>query len=247
MKNKLLHILVFLLSISCAAYDINDAGYNIIVVVEDEEEIELEIEETEELIEAEPDVDLGYLWTTPGDRPIMRRDAHFRRLQLALTRICVSEAGFQYRTMDCRLIYEVLTYWSADHTTLTMGNMRRYSGKTFDRDRTDHRRWIAFLNSNFSEPTGWRESQDIPWSSVRDNFRRLYNYVGYLIRYPQPNPCTVELHHWGARGFRRREHLGQGWILVQCDGAETLNDFWSLPRRNEYPWCVPGNRSCNFL
>ena len=32
-----------------------------------------------------------------------------RRLQLALAQVCVHESGFQVRTLDCRMMYEVLS------------------------------------------------------------------------------------------------------------------------------------------
>lgn len=180
--------------------------------------------------------------------PVLPLDRHTRHLQLALAQLCVSESMFQTRTLDCRLIYEVMRHWSADGMTLTMRAMRRYSRLTYDRGRTDSRRWIAFLNHDFTEPQGWAEDQTVPWSAARDDFRRVYNYAGYLIRYPQAYPCTTQVHHWGARGFRRREHLREGWILVDCGGEETMNDFWTMPSRNhpETNVCYAGERACGL-
>jgi len=150
---------------------------------------------------------------------------------------------FQVDTLDCRLIYEVIRYWSLDHRTLTMRAMMRYSRLTYDRTRTDRRRWIAFLNESFTEPSGWRDDQAVPWSAVRGHFRRVYYYAGYLIRFPQTIPCPVPVHHWGARGFRRREHLREGWHLADC-GEETMNDFWTIPDRHTSGVCYPMNRTC---
>lgn len=178
--------------------------------------------------------------------PVLPSDRHTRQLQLALAQLCVSESMFQIRTLDCRLIYEVMRHWSLDNT-LTMRSMRRYSRLTYDQTRTDHRRWIAFLNHRFTEPQGWTEDQTIPWSGVRADFRRVYDYAGYLIRFPQSYPCTTQVHHWGARGFRRRQHLREGWILVDCGGEETMNDFWTMPSRNnpETNVCYAGERVCS--
>jgi hypothetical protein len=181
--------------------------------------------------------------------PVLPRTDRVRYLQLALAQLCVSESMFQARTLDCRLIYEVMRYWSPGDI-LTMRAMRRYSRLTYDRTRTDPRRWIAFLNHGFTEPEGWSEDQTVPWSAVRGDFQRVYDYAGYLIRFPQAYPCTTQIHHWGARGFRRREHLREGWILVDCGSGEeeTMNDFWTMPSRNnpETNVCYAGERICEI-
>lgn len=150
----------------------------------------------------------------------------FRRMQLALARICVSESGFQTRTNDCTLIYHALRTRSRTGE-VTMGIMRAYSGRTFDRSRTDRHRWIAHLDHNFREPSGWSETVTIPWSTRREGFEQVYNHVGDLLRSRPANTCGVRIDHWGARGFRRELHLSNGWELVNC--GETLNDFWTIP------------------
>lgn len=149
-----------------------------------------------------------------------------RRMQLALARICVSESGFQTRTNDCTLIYHALRTRSSTGE-ITMGIMRAYSGRTFDRSRTDRHRWIPHLSHNFREPNGWSETVTIPWSARREGFVAVYNHVGNLLRTRPENTCGVRIDHWGARGFRRDLHLSNGWRLVEC--GETLNDFWTLP------------------
>lgn len=162
----------------------------------------------------EPDIDLPTL----------------RRMQLALARICVSEAGFQTRTNDCTLIYHALRTRSSTGD-ITMGIMRAYSGRTFDRSRTDSHRWIPHLDHNFREPHGWRETVTIPWSTRRGGFIEVYNHAGNLIRSRPENTCGIRIDHWGAPGFRRELHLSNGWQLVEC--GETLNDFWSMPVSEE--------------
>lgn len=162
----------------------------------------------------EPDMDLSTL----------------RRMQLALARICVSESGFQTRTNDCTLIYHALRTRSSTGE-ITMGIMRAYSGRTFDRNRADRHRWIAHLNPNFREPHGWSETVTIPWSTRREGFVEVYNHAGSLLRTRPENTCGMRIDHWGAPGFRRSLHLSNGWRLVEC--GETLNDFWSIPEREE--------------
>lgn len=163
----------------------------------------------------EPDIDL------PG----------LRRLQLALARICVSEAGFQTRSNDCTLIYHVLRGRSTTGE-LTMGIMRAYAGMTFNENRTDSRRWILHLNHAFDEPREWSETVTVPWSARRDGFIDVYHHAGMLVRTrPRETPCGVRVSHWGARGFRRDLHLRQGWRLVRC--GNTHNDFWYVPSRRD--------------
>jgi hypothetical protein len=154
----------------------------------------------------------------------------FRELQLALARILVSEAGFQLRTLDGLLIYETLRHRSMTGE-VTMDMMRRYSTRTFDRNRTDSRRWIPYLNPEGTRPRGWTDEITIPWSARRADWLRVYQYAGYLLRHPQRFPCTMRVHHWGSRGFRYWRHIHAGWIPVNC-GEETANTFWHVPSRN---------------
>ena len=152
-----------------------------------------------------------------------------RNLQLALARICVSEAGFQLRTRDCEFIYHVLRTRSRSNE-LNMGTMRSYCTKSFNRHRTDRHRWVPHLTHTFSQPVGWGESTSIPWSRRRQSFQEVYEFAGQIIHERPDNPCDSRLDHWGARGFRQRHLLRSGWTIVDC--GETLNTFWSLPGAN---------------
>lgn len=161
--------------------------------------------------------------TTPEPEPeiIPRRD-----IQLALARICVSEAGFQVRTNDCTMIYHALRTRS-NTGEITMGIMRAYAPLSFNLNRTDNHRWVAHLRRDFREPEGWSETVSIPWSTRREGFQQVYEHVGMLLRTRPENPCGIRIDHWGARYFRRNRHIRNGWTPIQC--GETLNQFWSLP------------------
>lgn len=150
------------------------------------------------------------------------------RLQLALARICVSESGFQIETNDCLMIYHVLRNRSRSGE-ITMGIMRSYATKSFNMHREDNRRWISHLRSDFREPRHWSDTTRVPWSSKRDRWIEVYEYAGILIRTNPVSPCMERIDHWGARYFRRRQHIRNGWIPLNC--GETMNQFWSLPRR----------------
>jgi hypothetical protein len=153
------------------------------------------------------------------------------RLQLALTRICISEAGFQIRTNDCLMIYHALRTRS-NTGEITMGIMRAYAPQSFNLNRDDSRSWIAHLRADGREPRGWRENTSLPWSTRRTGFMEVFRYVGELLRTRPENPCGIQIDHWGARYFRRGTLIRRGWTPIVC--GETLNQFWSLPpRRND--------------
>lgn len=55
----------------------------------------------------------------------------------------------------------------------------------------------------------------------------VYNYAARLIRTNPANPCGVRIDHWGAKGFKHRQLIAEGWTIVQC--GVTKNTFWTLP------------------
>lgn len=148
------------------------------------------------------------------------------QLRLALARICVSEAGFQTITDDCKFIYLALKERSRSHL-ITLGMMRSYSPGVFNKHRTDERRWIPYLNASFTEPEPWTETVGVPWAARRSDWRAVYDLAAELIRTNPSNPCGVRIDHWGAKRFRIRQHLEEGWTIVQC--GNTKNTFWTLP------------------
>lgn len=148
------------------------------------------------------------------------------QLRLALARICISEAGFQTTTNDCALIYQAIKTRSRTHQ-ITLGMMKSYSPGVFNKHRTDERRWIPYLNANFTEPEHWNETVMVPWGARRSAFIAVYNLAAELIRTNPANPCGVRIDHWGAKRFKRRQHLAEGWTIVQC--GNTKNTFWTLP------------------
>jgi hypothetical protein len=179
--------------------------------------------------EPRPEEEVGPEEEPPPPPPEPRRLTPLEgRQALALARICVSEAGFTLRTRDCELIYHVLRTRSRSGE-LEMGTMRAYCKKSFNRDRTDHHRWVAHLNPAGREPRGWSETTTVPWSRRRAAWLRVLEHTRDLIRRRPENPCGDRLDHWGSKGFRRRRHLRNGWRIVDC--GETLNEFWALPDR----------------
>ena len=171
---------------------------------------------------------------------IRRSETYIRQMQIALARICTSEGGWSLETWDCRLIFEVLRSRNKDGH-LTMSVMRNYSTATFDRRRTDRRRWIPWLNARFEQPQHWDETVTVPWSVHRNAFRQTYEYAGYLIRHEPSYPCTLPVHHWGARGWNVSQREREGWHRIECGAVPTHNQFWMVPRLLE-----PEERICSL-
>jgi hypothetical protein len=178
-----------------------------------------EIENVEEKVETEESISIE----VPRNRT--RQDG---RVQLALSRICASEAGFQVDTDDCLMIYEVLRNRS-NTGEVTMGIMRAYATNTFRLNRVDSRRWVPYLNDQFREPRYWRDSSSIPWSRRQGGYINVYHFVGRMMRGEVRIDCDERIDHWGAPHFRRRQHLRNGWRIVSC--GDTRNVFWTLPDR----------------
>jgi hypothetical protein len=141
--------------------------------------------------------------------------------QLGLARICVSEAGWD-RGPDCPAILEVLRDRSRKMRITLLGAMRAYSGRTFDRARTDARRWIADLQWHAGRPEGWPRNAN--WEGrYRNSWQDMLLYAGQLLG-SDDHPCKADPHHWAAPHFRRPFDLG--WERVDC--GETANAFWRV-------------------
>lgn len=147
------------------------------------------------------------------------------QLRLALAKICVSEAGFQTSTNDCALIFQTLKTRSRMHQ-VSLGMMRSYSPDVFNKNRTDARRWVPYLNARFAEPEHWSETVRVPWTARSEAWHAVYNLASELIRTNPANTCGVRIDHWGAKHFRRRQHLAEGWTIVEC--GVTKNAFWTM-------------------
>lgn len=153
--------------------------------------------------------------------------------QLALARICVSEAGFQVETPDCAAIHRVLVERRGRGSLLRI--MRLYSDSTFDREREDRRRWIAWLHPSGKKPRGWPEetTKGTPhpsWKGYRSQWLAVYEHAGAILRGEVEPPCERAPHHWGMRGGIDLENAREGgWNEVDC--GDTMNAFWRVPRR----------------
>jgi hypothetical protein len=174
--------------------------------------------------------------------------------QLALARICVSEAGFPQRdrrdadedgdteewliTDDCAAIHEVLTRGAQRHRMRFQTFARAYSTRVFNPRREDTRAYVANLTPAGGRPSGWptdiwvRTSRGLerrshaPWGQYRDAWLALYEHAGQVISGEIGTPCEEDAHHWGGSMDTHRA-VRAGWLELDC--GNTRNTFWQVP------------------
>lgn len=167
--------------------------------------------------------------------------------QLALARICASEAGFPERREeggwrfydDCAAIYSAIEFGASQMDMRWQGFARAYSGRVFDQSLTHHRSWVAHLRPDGREPQNWPTQRFVPqrdgtvrvlahapWSAYREAWLALYEHAGQVIRGEVTAPCEEPVSDWGGSMDRERaERIGL--IPVQC--GTTQNDFYIRP------------------
>ncbi len=163
--------------------------------------------------------------------------------QLALARVCASEAGLDASAAECAAIHQVLDRRARRlHTSLTDA-ARAYSTRVFDPARRDARAWLAHLRPDGTEPARWptmivalregvhRVLPHAPWEVFRVRWLRLYADAGRVVRGQQPCPCEFPVDHWGMRsGIDLERAQRAGWVEVSC--GPTRNAFWRIPPRS---------------
>lgn len=173
--------------------------------------------------------------------------------QLALARICASEAGMPSRGQDgqwqfapdCAAIHSVFTL-GAQRTGLSyLAFARAYSGRLFDSSRTDRRAWLSQLDAAGTEPSAWPRHimrrlrggetevrPHAPWSHYRAAWLALYEHAGRILAGEVVDQCDGDVSDWGGdMDTQRAERLQL--IPVSC--GQTHNNFylrpsWARPR-----------------
>jgi hypothetical protein len=171
---------------------------------------------------------------------------------LALARVCASEAGIRVSD-DCAAIYAVIAERARRGGRTWLEHVRLYSGDVFNRERVDHRRWLAHLDASGEEPAGWRDPivrlgiggrvvrrQRGPWArpSRADDWQRrwlaLLEHAGRIAAGEVRARCDVTPHHWGCPPDAHNQCTDDararraGWIAISC--GETRNRFYCDPR-----------------
>lgn len=139
---------------------------------------------------------------------------------LALARIWVSENGLRRQSDDQTAILEVLRDRARRMGVDILTAMRRYCPRSFDLHRTDARRWIAHLQRDGSQPTGWPTR--LRWSTHEAIWRVMADRAVTLLSSEPTHICKKAPGHWAARSFQRPRLLG--WEEVDC--GDTSNAFY---------------------
>lgn len=143
-------------------------------------------------------------------------------LILALSRIIVSESGFT-PTDDGPAIVSVI-YDRAERMDMSpLSAARAYCPQSFNRERTDRRKWIAHLSLSGAKPHGW--PANVSWERRRPLWLALTARVTELVKHPHSHSCSESPMHWGARWFSRPRQLG--WLEVDC--GDTRNTYYVIP------------------
>jgi hypothetical protein len=165
--------------------------------------------------------------------------------QLALARICASEAGLQI-TDDCAAILLVLERGAASRGIDILDYARAYVPHAFD--GSDGRRpWISELEPSGAQPAHWPTQRFVrngdhvevrramPWSRYRQRWLDLYAYAGEVVARRVSSRCARPPDHWGCPMDRGRQCLDHerairaGLLPVDC--GDSRNEFWTLPGR----------------
>lgn len=160
--------------------------------------------------------------------------------QLALARICASEAGLPRRSddgweiaADCAAIHAVLEA-GAERTGLSyLAYARSYSTRVFDAERDDSRAWIAHLSPTGAEPRGWPQGHVLTsrgrmvaaprWSHYRGAWLALYEHAGRILEGEVTHECDGAISDWGGSMDRERAQR-LGMTRIEC--GDTRNDFY---------------------
>lgn len=155
---------------------------------------------------------------TVGERPRRVEQGAEQDTALALARIWVSEA-FGVGPDNAAILSVLRGRANAMNVDL-MTAMRRYCPRSFDKSRTDQRRWIAHLDIAGNEPVGW--PRHLRWERYRPRWMAMQSEAQRLLGLGRQDNCSEYPQHWSARSFRRPFDLG--WRLLDCPG--TSNHFW---------------------
>lgn len=144
---------------------------------------------------------------------------------MALARVCLHEAGWEPGD-DCAGILSALRNRQATLGMRTLASMAHtYSGRVFDKGRTDRRAWIPWVEDTEAEPKHW--PANVSWPTHREKWAAIVELAGVLIDRPSECPGA---HAWGGRFAADMERpLRLGWVEVDCSRGDepTRNAFWT--------------------
>ena len=151
-------------------------------------------------------------------RSFSRRD-----LVLAVSKVCVNEAGFD-SLPDCALIWQVVEaqrginserlVWLERHSARVLGDRRCFPGRNCN--------WTRNLVWGSAEPAGW--PTDLPWQPLK--WRRVLEYVSRLVSGEETRrPCDETPDTWDGAAWHE-ENLARGYTPIECEGTRNLGYRW---------------------
>lgn len=148
------------------------------------------------------------------------------RLVLMLTRVCISEGGWDAHE-ECPVIVHALAEQAVYRGTTLEAQICAYAPNSCNRHRTDSRRWISYLSPELPRrPPGFPTR--LSWTEYRPQVAAMFltayrAYLGVAV-----NECPGAF-HWGSPhcGRCRRRMREYGFIRIPCPVA--ANHWWGRP------------------
>lgn len=172
---------------------------------------------------------------------------------LALARICWSEEGHAL-TDGCAVLHGVIERVAQIARVDYVEAARRYSGRIFDPDRRDERRYIAHLLpvhaiARRGAPPYWPETWSrrrrvrgalmveiiphAPWIAFRARWAAMLAHTPKIISGEIRHACPEPPEHWGCPdcGDRELREGSPGWRRIDCNDTRNelpppANDVW---------------------
>lgn len=150
-------------------------------------------------------------------------------LAVALAQTCESECIGDH--WECAAILQALRARAAHRDQSVRDVLRAHSDGVFDRARTDHRAWIAWLRADGSKPRHWpryrygdpARGKHPAWGSKRRRWLRLVSHCRYLLAH-DVRVCAQPALTWGNAEDRAR-YVRQNPQAVEVDCGATRNHF----------------------
>lgn len=150
-----------------------------------------------------------------------------RRLDVALARVCVAEAGWNVaQTGECAAIYDVIETRAKARDVSPGRALFDYSRNHFDASRSA-RPWVAGLDERAEQPAHWPTRID--WTRYRPRWLLTLEHAAKVLRGEVPSPCIGRVGVWGGEMDDWRAERA-GLERVEC-GPGVRNHFWRVPRR----------------
>lgn len=162
------------------------------------------------------------------------------RLALAVAKVCVNEAGWD-SPPDCDLIWQVVRShgetdlerlrWLRCHSPRVLDPEGRFCGEDRKRCAKDRGNcwWSRNLTTTGRKPSGWSETEVVPWARYRSRWLRVVTYCKALVAGgipPRGWPCARAPDTWGG-DMDEEEALDAGMVPLECRGTKNEGYLWS--------------------